>query len=75
VTSLRRFGSSARGTAGEDSDVDVPVRFRGPPSPDASIGTPFYLEDLPGRTVDLVSETALRERLRPYVGRDAIAIY
>ncbi|MFO1292472.1 MAG: hypothetical protein U1F07_05260 [Rubrivivax sp.] len=34
----------------------------------------FYLEDLLGRPVDVVSETALRERLRPYVERDAIAV-
>jgi len=34
----------------------------------------FYLEDLLGRPVDLVTEPALRERLRPYVERDAIVI-
>jgi predicted nucleotidyltransferase len=74
VTRLALFGSFARGTAREDSDVDVLVRFDRPPSPDAYFGTQFYLEDLLGRPVDLVSETALRERLRPYVERDAIAV-
>jgi len=74
VASLRLFGSYARGTAREDSDVDVLVRFKGPPSPDDYFGTQFYLEDLLGRPVDLVSETALRERLRPYVERDAITV-
>jgi len=34
----------------------------------------IYLEDLLGRSVDLVTETALRPQLKPYVERDAIAI-
>jgi len=74
VTSLRLFGSFARDTAREDSDVDVLVRFSDAPSSNQYFGVQFYLEDLLGRAVDVVSETALRERLRPYVERDAIAI-
>ena len=74
VQELALFGSFARGTAREDSDVDVLVRFNGPPSSNQYFGVQFYLEDLLGRAVDVVSETALRERLRPYVERDAIAI-
>lgn len=74
VTKLALFGSFARDAAREDSDVDVLVRFAGPPDSDQYFGVQFYLEDLLGRAVDLVSETALRERLRPYVERDAIAV-
>jgi uncharacterized protein len=74
VTSLRLFGSFARGTAREDSDVDVLVGFTGPVTSDQYFGVQFYLEDLLGRAVDVVSETALRQRLRPYVERDAIAV-
>jgi uncharacterized protein len=74
VTSLRLFGSFARGTAREDSDVDVLVGFQGPVTSNQYFGVQFYLEDLLGRVVDVVSETALRERLRPYVERDAIAV-
>jgi len=74
VTSLKLFGSFARGTARADSDVDVLVRFDGPPSADQYFGVQFYLEDLLSREVDVVSDTALRERLRPYVERDAIAV-
>jgi predicted nucleotidyltransferase len=40
----------------------------------ALFGAQFYLEDLLGRSVDLVTETALRPQLKPYVERDAIAI-
>lgn len=74
VDVLRLFGSFARDTAREDSDVDVLVRFNGPPTSDQYFGVQFYLEDLLGRAVDVVSETALRERLRPYVERDAIVV-
>ena len=34
----------------------------------------FYLEDLLGCEIDLVTERALRAQFRPYVERDAIPI-
>jgi len=71
VRRLALFGSFARGTQRDDSDVDVLVSFDQSPTGDQYFGAQFYLEDLLGRPVDLVSETALRERLRPYVERDA----
>lgn len=74
VRRLALFGSVARGTDREDSDVDVLVAFDQPPNSDQYFGTQFYLEDLLGRPVDLVTETALRDRLRPYVERDAIPV-
>ena len=74
VTRLVLFGSHARDTARADSDVDVLVDFDGPASPEAYFGVQFYLEDLLGVTIDLVTERALRPQLRPYVERDAIVI-
>ncbi len=74
VRTLRLFGSFARGTAGPDSDVDVLVAFDQAPTADQYFGVQFYLADLIGRPVDLVTETALRDRLRPYVARDAISV-
>ena len=74
VARLALFGSTARDTAGPDSDVDVLVAFDGPATSARYFGVQFYLEDLLGRSVDLVTEKALRERLRPYVERDAIAV-
>ena len=74
VARLALFGSTARDTAGPDSDVDVLVAFDGPATSERYFGVQFYLEDLLGRSVDLVTEKALRERLRPYVERDAIAV-
>lgn len=74
VQQVRLFGSFARDAARDDSDVDVLVDFGGPARPEALFGTQFYLEDLLGREVDLVTERALRPRLRPYVERDALTI-
>lgn len=74
VTKLALFGSFARDAAREDSDVDVLVSFDGPATVKRFFGVQFYLEDLLGRAVDLVTEDALRPRLRPYVERDAVAI-
>ena len=74
VRRLALFGSMARDTARPDSDVDVLVGFDEPPAPSAFFGVQFYIEDLLDRPVDLVTETALRPELKPYVERDAIAI-
>ena len=74
VRQLALFGSMARGTARPDSDIDVLVAFDGPATPDAFFGVQFYLEDLLGSPVDLVTERALREQFRPYVARDTIPI-
>lgn len=74
VQKLALFGSFARDTATADSDVDVLVRFDGIATSKRYFGVQFYLEDLLHRPVDLVTEQALRERLRPYVERDAIHV-
>jgi predicted nucleotidyltransferase len=74
VQKLALFGSFARGTARADSDVDVLVSFDGAATSKRYFGVQFYLEDLLHRPVDLVTEPALRERLRPYVERDAIPV-
>lgn len=74
VQKLALFGSFARDTAREGSDVDVLVAFDGPATSKRYFGVQFYLEDLLHRPVDLVTEQALRERLRPYTQRDAIHV-
>ena len=74
VTSLSLFGSVARGDAAPSSDLDVLVRFDGPTTTAGFFGLQFYLEDLTGRPIDLVTERALRPELRPYVERDRIHV-
>lgn len=74
VVELALFGSSARDEAHAGSDVDVLVSFDGPATSQRYFGVQFYLEDLFGHPVDLVTEKALRPELRPYVERDAVRV-
>ena len=74
VTKLALFGSTARGTARPDSDVDVLVAFDGAASSARYFGLQFYLEDVLGCPVDLVTEKALRAELRPFIEREAVHV-
>ena len=74
VTKLALFGSFARDQASERSDVDILVHFDGPATSKTYFGVQFYIEDLLGRQVDLVTEKALRKELRPYVEREALVV-
>ena len=74
VTGLALFGSYARGRAAEGSDVDILVSFDGPATSRTYFGVQFYIEDLLGRPVDLVTEKSLRPELRPYVEREAVYV-
>lgn len=59
------FGSFVRDQGAEDSDIDLLVEFE--PSKktfDNFMGLVFYLEDLLGRKIDLVTT----ESLSPYIG-------
>ena len=74
VVELALFGSVARDRAEEESDVDILVRFDGPATSKRYFGVQFYIEDLLGRPVDLVTAKALRKELRPFVEREAIDV-
>ena len=74
VMHLALFGSRARNHARDDSDADILVAFDGPASSARYFGVQFYLEDVLGCPVDLVTEKALRPQLRPFVERDAIRV-
>lgn len=74
VTRLALFGSTARNAARSDSDVDVLVDFEGAANSARYFGVQFYLEDLLGCPVDLVTEKALRKELRPYIEKEAVYV-
>jgi predicted nucleotidyltransferase len=74
VTRLALFGSTARDTATNDSDIDILVAFDGPATSKRYFGVQFYLEDLFGRPVDLVTEKALRPELRPYIEQEQVNV-
>ena len=74
VTGLALFGSFARDQASEASDVDILVRFARPATSETYFGVQFYIEDMLGRAVDLVTDKALRAELRPYGEREAVDV-
>lgn len=74
VAELSVFGSYARDQATETSDLDILVKFEGPSTFKGYFGTQFYIEDLLGVEVDLVTDKALRSELRPFVDKDLIRV-
>jgi predicted nucleotidyltransferase len=74
VESLLLFGSVARGEAAVGSDVDLLVSFRETPTFSGYMKLRIFLEDLLGTQVDLITESGLREGVRPFVEKDAIRV-
>ncbi len=74
VQELALFGSMALDQAREGSDIDILVSFDGPATSARYFGVQFYLEDLLGHPVDLVTDKALRPELRPFVEREALHV-
>ena len=68
---VRVFGSVARGQADAESDFDFLVELE----PGRSLfdlgGLQYELEQLLGRSVDVVTERGLKARIRDRVGREA----
>ncbi len=74
IVQLALFGSTARDTATKGSDIDILVKFDGPATSKRYFGLLFYLEDLLGYPVDLVTDKALRSELRPLVEKDQVSV-
>lgn len=74
VKSLSLFGSFARGEETKNSDVDILVEFKGRATFDRYMDTKFYLEDLLGRKVDLVTSKAIKPRMKPYIMQDLVHV-
>ena len=74
VKSLALFGSAARDEAEAGSDLDFLVEFEGRAGFDKYMDLKFFLEDLLGTKVDLVTRKALKPRLRAYVEKEAIDV-
>jgi predicted nucleotidyltransferase len=72
IRRLSLFGSTARGNAGADSDVDLAAEL----DPEAQIGLfalgalERRLANLIGRKVDLLTEPVEKQRLRANIDRD-----
>jgi len=73
IKSFALFGSTAKDKMRKRSDVDVLVQF------DKStwanyIGLKFYLEDLLGREVDLVTPKAIKPAAKPSIEKDLLYV-
>jgi predicted nucleotidyltransferase len=71
VKAIGLFGSYVRGEAVEASDMDFLVEFD-TPTFDHYMDLKFFLEEMFGVSVDLVSSDAVKPRLKPYIDRDII---
>jgi len=74
ASEVRVFGSVARGTADENSDVDFLVNIASGRSLFDLGGLLYELQKLLGRKVDVVTPAGLRPRIRDRVLREAVPI-
>ena len=74
VTSMRVFGSVARGDESAHSDIDLLVTTGPRVSPWFPAGLILELEQLLGRHIDIVTEPGLNPLLRDHVLTEAVAL-
>lgn len=71
VKKLGLFGSFARNQVDTDSDIDLLIDFHpGQKTFDNFIELAFYLQDLLGRKVDLVTPASLSKYIGPHILRE-----
>jgi predicted nucleotidyltransferase len=73
ATTVRVFGSVARGEDDENSDIDFLVELEDGRSLDLG-GLVVELRDLLGRPVDVVTVRGLKDRIRARVLAEAVAL-
>lgn len=74
VKKLSIFGSVVRGEASEGSDVDVLVVFDRKATFDLFMDLKFYLEELLGTGVDLVTDRAIRPQVRWTIEKEMVDV-
>ncbi len=74
VTSIAIFGSTARDEARPDSDVDTLIEIERPAGFFTIAKVNFYLEDILGAKVDLVTPGALRSPIRERIYDELIYV-
>ncbi len=74
VRNLAIFGSFAQDRQKSGSDLDVLVEFTRAATFDGFMDLKFYLEDILGLRVDLVTSKALRKELKIAIEKDLIHV-
>ncbi len=72
VSAVSLFGSVARGESTEESDIDLLVEFSRPIGLLVFVELKCILEEVLGRSVDLVTPKALKPQLRDRILKEAI---
>lgn len=71
VARLYIFGSVARGEEVQSSDIDILVDFNRTPTFAKFMNLKFFLEDMFGVSVDLVTRNALRPEMKGQIENEA----
>lgn len=71
VKKIGVFGSYARNEQAVQSDIDILVEFKNPTF-DNFMNLIFYLEDLYGKEIDLITLKSLSPYIAPYVVKEVI---
>jgi predicted nucleotidyltransferase len=74
VKTLAVFGSAARDEITQESDIDILVEFSSDPGFDQYIELKFFLEELLGRSVDLITKDAVKPRVRLEIEKDILYV-
>jgi len=72
VKSIGLFGSYLKDNISEKNDIDILVEFYKGADLFDYIGLNLFLKEIFHKNVDLVSKTALRDKLRKYILKDVV---
>ena len=73
VRRIGLLGSFVRGKETKESDIDILVEFEDPTFRNF-MNLAFFLEDLFGRRVDLLTPERISHRIRPYVEKEVASL-
>jgi predicted nucleotidyltransferase len=74
VNRLGIFGSYVRGEQRQDSDLDVLIDYEDPPSLITLIELEYYLSEVIGVKVDLVTTKGIKPQLKDYILKEVVYI-
>ena len=74
ISKIGLFGSYSRGEQDAESDIDLLVQFERPIGFFKFVAIEEYLKEKLGGKVELVTEDALKQVIRPYVMKEVVYV-
>ena len=74
VNRLGVFGSYVRGDQHQDSDLDVLIDYEDAPSLITLIELEYYLSEIVGVKVDLVTTKGIKPQLKDYIVKEVVYV-